>query len=138
MAIDVRLASVQDAEDIAKVGIVAFANDSFVRARFRWDTATASQIEEVQKYRAALVAAHIGADGSHWFKAIEASDGRLVGYCGIQDPTTGEFASVPAPSYTDHDLDAEFRASIKAAKEAHVGARTDVWRKFISEILLQG
>lgn len=129
MAITLLPSTVEDASDMLETGLAAFANDKLNIAQFHTDTATPEQMDEFRAWRRSLSHARMTGPGKHWFKAVDDSNGRLVGSIGLYDPhvVAPDPLAFPHPSHTNVEITKELRGKMKAVKDKHIGNRDDVW-----------
>lgn len=133
MAITLLPATPEDSAAMIDAGMAAFANDKLSNAQFRINTATPEQLQEFRRWRIELSKERMTGPGKYWIKAIDQSNGSLVGYVGIYDPQAEvpdpSSISIPKPADVNNEVDDELRTKMKAVKERHIGQRDDVWCK---------
>lgn len=132
MSISIRQATPEDAGAIIDCAMLAFQNDHMSNQYFYLDVATPQQLAEYRNWRVSLAKLRMdGEGGKYWFKAVDDSNGSIVGFCGLfapdVEPPAHASAAVPLPALMNHDLDREFRELLETTKKKWIGGRDDVW-----------
>jgi hypothetical protein len=126
-----------DASVLTRIGYKAFADDLLNKRLYNLEDATPAQIEQDLQWRISRNEKRMYGAGSHWFKAVERSTGKAVGYCGILAPEKGKPKGLDAddtkmPETMNQELWAVIGAKGKELREKHVGKRDDYWCKSIT------
>jgi len=129
MPIIIKDALVSDAEEMILTGEAAFANDLMNQAIFDRANAPPEEVAEYRAYRIAVATERMDRDGSHYFKAVDDSNDRIVGYVGIYNPSVDSTkpSSVPKPACMNQNFEKEVMDSLYAAERKWIGDRKDVW-----------
>ena len=106
----------EDARAMIDTGMAAFANDNLNKAQFGLATAPPEQSQDFRRWR---------------IKAVDDSNGFLVGYIGVFAP--GVLPPEPnlesRPPQVNEKIGEEVSTKMKAIKKRYVGERDDVWCK---------
>ena len=129
MTINIYPAGPDDAYAMSEAGFAAFENDVLSNAQYQLKTAPPERLEEYRKYRIALTHLRMEGKGKYWFKAVDDSNGRLVGYTGLYSPEAEPvpFWTLPRPEYGNLDVDNEVHEKLDKCKEKNIGDRKDIW-----------
>jgi hypothetical protein len=128
MSITIKPCTLDDAEAMIETGEAAFAEDALNNLIFNAREATPEQRQEYKKWRVATTKQRLTGEGKHYFKAVDESNGRLVGYVGLFNPSIDVAAqsTVPKPAFVNPDTD-EVMKQLQAVDKKWVGDRKDVW-----------
>ena len=124
-----------DADPLTRIGYKAFADDLLNKRLYNLVDATPSQVEEDLQWRINRNSRRMYNEGSHWFKAIDTTTGKPVGYSGILAPEKGKPKGLDTddsvmPVTMNQELYALIGEKGKALRKQHLGERDDYWCKF--------
>jgi hypothetical protein len=127
-----------DGDILTRVGYRAFADDLLNKRLYNLEDPTPSQLEKDLQWRIKRNERRMYAPGGYWFKAIESSTGKPVGYCGIQEPEKGKAKGLDAedqevlPETMNRELYDFVSKKGKELREKLLGERDDYWCKSTS------
>ena len=132
MSISIQKCTVEDAEEMITVGGKAFENDELLLHIFNLKTATAEQREQYQAWRMAVVKQRFIGEEKFYYKAVDESSGKLVGYVAMYGPNVSIAdnhapESIQKPTFINVKADDEFKATLREMEAKHIGERKDVW-----------
>ena len=131
MTIGIYAAGPDDAAEMVSVGMRAFADDKLSEAQFGIKNATPEQLREFHEHRTANSKLRMQGKGRHWFKAVDESKGKIVGFCGLCSPEAEPVPtwSISRPALGSLEVDKEVESKLDEFKKRWVGGRDDVWCK---------
>jgi hypothetical protein len=131
MTISILSCKFEDARELFMVGEKAFSNDLLAIAVFDRSTASAEKLAEYRAWRVGRTQMRLSGQGKHYFKAVDDSTGRIVGYMGMLDPSVDVSAQSPLPPTDCINVEVEAKMRMELAEVHHkwVGDRKDIWCK---------
>lgn len=148
MAIMVQLIVPADAIAMVTIGGLAFEGDPLESEAIRLDIATAEEREDYVEWRVARIMQRLAKPGSHWFKAVDAETGEMVGFSGIYDTRLGQDVtsfnqpsdvnSLPFPKIVNKQMMDEHGKELEEKRVELMGNRADYWCRSSGESELDG
>lgn len=155
MAITIVPATVDDAPELTRVGMLGFQDDLLNRTILPLHEATPAQLSEHLQWRVARARDRMTGPGKFYVKAVDSETGAIVGSCGIQSPEVvaknardgievsgSEVADgdekpkkLELPSIVKVELQERLDGVMKEAQREILGQREDVWSRFSSVIV---
>lgn len=131
MSIQILPASEQDAEDIARLMVLANADDKMFKYVVTPErNATTAQKEEQVRWRTERIRFNIRRTGVYWLKAVDTLTGQLVGQIGVASPKNEKSAWKGEMTETvDEARFKEVMQTIKQKREDLLVDREDFWRE---------
>ncbi|KAK5172677.1 uncharacterized protein LTR77_002797 [Saxophila tyrrhenica] len=129
MPITIEPCKYDDAETMIITGEAAFAEDALNNAIFDPKQGTPEEAFEYRNWRITITKQRLSGEGKYYFKAMDDSNGRLVGYIGLVDPKVDIHAQskAPHPDFVNMEFFERVHERIEEAKRKWVGGREDVW-----------
>ena len=128
MAVSIQPAKVEDAVEMVRVGMIAFANDALSKSQ----RASPEQEAEYTNWRTELTKLRMTGSQKPYFKAVDESRDAIVGYMGLYGPhadiTAQESFERQRPSTSDAKHDNELKTKVEEMNERWLGGRDDLWR----------
>lgn len=129
MSIIILPVELKDAPDINVIGDMAFSTDLLNATLFNRGAASPEQFAEYRAWRLKMIEARLSVKGQCYFKAVEETTGKLVGYVGMMDPTVDvpSLSHLPDGDFMDVAVEADTRAKLQEMHERWMGGKNDVW-----------
>lgn len=129
MGIIILPATADDAAEMVRVGMKAFANDLLNQKMFNLGSASPEEIEEYRQWRTSVARLRMSGPGKYYFKAVDETSGAIRGYAALNSPGA---ESVPhdalsRPKFVDTKADDDLMEKMKATRDEFLGDRKDVW-----------
>jgi len=134
MSINIQPCKPGDAEDMIIAGEAAFADDDLNNAIFNPRNGTPEEVAEYRAWRIARSRQRQSGEGKFYFKAVDESNGRIVGYVGLFTPSVDIGAQQPSaarPACMNVEFEKATMERLDAVEKKWIGDRKDVWCMFV-------